>query len=78
MENLLISGFKDEEEVVKGSDRTVIGGSVLDNMQNVIDEFKPDIIYSCGPKIVLELVCACGEKRALRLKLQWKRLWRAE
>ena len=50
VETFLISGFKDEKEAVKGSDKTVIGGSVLDNIQNLVDEFKPDIIYSCGPK----------------------------
>ncbi len=72
--NLLISGFKDVEEVVKGSDRTVIGGSVLDNMQNVIDEFKPDIIYSCGPKIVLELVCKLAERNGLAAEIAMEKV----
>jgi len=63
--NFLISGFKTEDEVVEGSDETVIGGSVLDNIQDLIDNFKPDIIYSCGPKIVLELVCGIAEKNGL-------------
>ena len=40
VETFLISGFKDEKEAVKGSDKTVIGGSVLDNIQNLVDEFK--------------------------------------
>ena len=74
VENLLISGFKDEEEVVKGSDRTVIGGSVLDNIQDVIDEFKPDIIYSCGPKIVLELVCKLAERNGLAAEIAMEKV----
>ncbi len=73
-ENFLISGFKDEEEAVKGSDRTVIGGSVLDNIQNLLDEFKPDIIYSCGPKIVLELVCKLAEKNGLRAEVAMEKV----
>lgn len=74
VENFLISGFKDEKEVVKGSDRTIIGGSVLDNIQALIDDFKPDIIYSCGPKIVLELVCKLAEKNGLKAEIAMEKV----
>jgi len=74
VQNLLISGFKDEAEVVEGSDRTVIGGSVLDNIQNLIDEYKPDIIYSCGPKIVLQLVCALAERNGLKAEIAMEKV----
>ena len=74
IENFLISGFKDKEEVVEGSDRTVIGGSVLDNIQTLIDDFKPDIIYSCGPKIVLRLVCELAEKNGLKAEIAMEKV----
>ncbi len=74
IQNLLISGFKDESEVVKGSDRTVIGGSVLDNIQEILDDFKPNIIYSCGPKVVLELVCKLAEKNSLKAEIAMEKV----
>ncbi len=52
--NYLISGFKSEPEVVAGSDETVVGGSVLDDLEKIIKEKNIEIIYSCGPTIVLK------------------------
>ncbi len=74
VETFLISGFKDEKEAVKGSDKTVIGGSVLDNIQNLLDEFKPDIIYSCGPKIVLQLVCELAGKNNIKAEIAMEKV----
>ena len=56
IENFLITGFKAQNEVIEGSDKTVIGGSVIDYLDETIKEFKPQVIYSCGPEIVLKLV----------------------
>lgn len=72
--NFLISGFKDEKEEVKGSDRTVIGGSVLDNIQELIDEFKPAILYSCGPKVVLQLVCDIAKKNGIKAEIAMEKV----
>ncbi len=73
-ETFLISGFRNEEEAVEGSDRTVIGGSVLDNIQEVIDEFKPEIIYSCGPKIVLQVVCDIAERNGIKAEIAMEKV----
>lgn len=54
IENYLISGFKQDSEVILGSDETVIGGSVLDRIDDLIKEKNIEIIYACGPKIVLQ------------------------
>lgn len=54
VENYLIAGFKAQDEVVLGADETVIGGSVLDNIEKIIKEKNIEMIYSCGPKIVLQ------------------------
>lgn len=62
IENYLITGFKTEEEVIKGSDETIIGGSVLDNLDKIIQEKNIEIIYSCGPHIVLKLVSKLAQK----------------
>ena len=60
--NYLISGFKTKEEVIKGSDETVVGGSVLDNIEKIIKEKNIDIIYSCGPTIVLKMLSQIAKR----------------
>lgn len=62
IENFLITGFKNEEEIIKGSDKTVVGGSVLDNLEDLIKKENFKIIYSCGPKIVLKLLSELSKK----------------
>lgn len=73
-ETFLISGFRNEEEAINGSDKTVIGGSVLDNIQNIIDEFKPEIIYSCGPKIVLQMVCDIAKRNGIKAEIAMEKV----
>ncbi len=62
IENYFITGFKSKDETIEGSDETVIGGSVLDNLENIIKEKNIEIIYSCGPVPVLKGVCEISEK----------------
>lgn len=62
IENYLVSGFKEKDEVVSGSDENIIGGSVLDKIPELIKEKNIEIIYSCGPKIVLEKLCAIAKE----------------
>ena len=68
IQNYLISGFKAQDEVIDGSDENVVGGSVLDNLDEVISKFKPEIIYSCGPKIVLENISKINIESQLALE----------
>ncbi len=74
VKNFLISGFKNDDEVILGSDENVIGGSVLDNIEKVIDNLKPDIIYSCGPSIVLKLVCEIAQKKGLPAQIAMEKV----
>lgn len=60
--NYLISGFKADEEVIEGSDETIVGGSVLDNIEKIIKEKNIDVIYSCGPIIVLKMLSQIAKK----------------
>ena len=54
IENYLISGFKAQDEIIEGSDENIIGGSVLDNLEETIKQKNIEAIYSCGPSIVLK------------------------
>jgi len=72
--NYLITGFKEESEIIKGSDKTIIGGSVLDNIDTLIENFRPEIIYSCGPNIVLKLVSQIGTKYNIETQIALERL----
>ncbi len=60
--NYLVSGFKTEDEIIKGSDKIVVGGSVLDDIENTIKDKNIDIIYSCGPNIVLKKLSQTAKK----------------
>ena len=62
IENFLISGFKQDDEAIKGSDKTVIGGSVMDNIEDIIKEKKIEQIYSCAPMVVLKMVDETAQK----------------
>ena len=59
--NYLISGFKEKNEIIPGSDENVIGGSVLDNLENIIKEKNINVIYSCGPTIVLKKIAQLAQ-----------------
>jgi len=69
--NLFISGFlnKDEipscvhiDKIYTDDGSTGEKGSVLDYIENIIKEYRPEIIYSCGPHIVLKTIAELGEK----------------
>lgn len=66
IENYLISGFKEENEIIQGSDENVIGGSVLDNLEALIKEKNIKVIYSCGPTIVLKKVAQLAASLKIR------------
>ncbi len=74
IENYLITGFKERSEIIEGSDETIVGGSVLDNIDSLIEKFKPEIIYSCGPSIVLKLVSQIGIKHNIETQIALERV----
>lgn len=74
IKNYLMTGYKDDSEVISGSDRDVIGGSVLDYAEDAIKEHKPDVIYSCGPEIVLKLVSKLGKKHNIETQVAMERV----
>ena len=74
IDNFLITGFKEKSEIIKGSDENIVGGSVLDNIEDLIKKFKPEIIYSCGPNIVLKLVSQLGIKNNIETQIALERV----
>ncbi|MCD8024259.1 MAG: FAD-binding oxidoreductase [Candidatus Gastranaerophilales bacterium] len=72
--NFLIAGFKTEEEKVNGADKTVIGGSVLDIVPELIEKIKPDVIFSCGPLIVLKLISKIGENMGIETQVAMEKI----
>ena len=74
IKNYLITGFKERSEIVEGSDETIVGGSVLDNIDSLIEKFKPEVIYSCGPSIVLKLVSQIGIKYNIETQIALERV----
>lgn len=66
IKNYLISGFKEQNEVIFGSDENVIGGSVLDNLEQIIKEKKIDLIYTCGPTIVLKKIAQMAAEKKIK------------
>ena len=75
IENFLISGFRDEKEIITGSDKTVTGGSVIDYLDEIIENFKPQVIYSCGPEIVLKLVGQSAQKHNLEAQIAMEKVF---
>lgn len=74
IENFLISGFKSDNEVISGSDKTVAGGSVLDHLPQIIADFQPEVIYSCGPEIVLKNIALLAQKYNLESQIAMEKV----
>lgn len=72
IENYLIAGFKNDNEVIKGADEVVIGGSVLDNLDKIVENY--EAIYACGPKIVLKTISEIAKKKNIPSFLALERI----
>ena len=74
IENYLISGFKEKDEIIPGSDENIIGGSVLDNLENTIKEKNIEVIYACGPTIVLKKLSQLAKKLSIKCYVAMERI----
>lgn len=83
IENLLISGFLNKSEIPSNvlidkiyTDDGSFGekGSVLNYLGQVIQEFKPQIIYACGPSIVLKTVAQMGERFQIETQISMEKV----
>lgn len=74
IKNYLITGFKTKEEIIEGSDETVVGGSVLDNLDKIVKEKNIEVMYSCGPKVVLKEVSSIAKNNNIDCYLALEKL----
>ncbi len=74
IKNYLISGFKSEKEAIQGSDRTIIGNSVLDYVEDIIKEKNIKLIYCCGPIVVLEKISKIGLKHNIEVEIAMEKI----
>ncbi len=71
IENMLLCGFPNKNEIPDLVKADVIctddgsygiKGSVLDAAENILKDYKPQIIYACGPLIVLKKLVQTAQK----------------
>ncbi len=83
IENLFIAGFLNKEEIIKGmqidkicTDDGSFGekGSVLNYLEQIIQTYKPQIIYACGPLIVLKTVAQLGENYGIETQVAMEKV----
>lgn len=67
----LIAGFMSKEEIpsnmsfdeVSTNDGSAgLKGSIIDYLEQEINTYKPDVIYSCGPHVVLKIISEYAKK----------------
>lgn len=83
IENYYIAGFLNKDEVPNGmkidkicTDDGSYGekGSVVNFIGVLINEYKPDVIYACGPQIVLKLIAKLGEKYGIETQVAMEKV----
>lgn len=82
-ESVLVGAFMSETDVPKGVelDEAVTNdgtqgrkGTVLDHLEAMIAEYKPQIIYSCGPEVVLKGVSEIAKKHGLEAQIAMEKV----
>lgn len=83
IDNLLMGGFMSKNEIPSNisCDKIVtndgsIGeeGSILDYIEENIKEYKPEVIYSCGPSIVLKKVADLAQKYSVESQIAMEKV----
>ena len=83
IENYYVAGFLNKDEIPKGmlidkicTDDGSLGekGSVLNYLGVLINDFKPEVIYACGPHIVLKIVSELGEKYGIETQVAMEKV----
>ncbi len=74
IKNFLLAGFKDENEVIAGYDDVKIKGSVVDDIEKIIKEKNIEIIYACGPYVVLKLISEIAKKLNIQCQVAMEKV----
>ncbi len=79
----LVGAFNSADEIPQGFEPDEVitfdgsagkKGSILDHLEGLIDEYKPEIIYACGPHIVLEAIAKAGEKHGIETQIAMEKI----
>lgn len=83
IENFYAAGFLNKSEIPKGmiidkicTDDGSFGdkGSVLNYLGVLINEYQPEVIYACGPHIVLKIVAEISEKYGIETQIAMEKV----
>ncbi len=83
IENMLISGFLNKSEIPSCvnldkiyTDDGSIGekGSVLNYLGQIIQDYNPEIIYACGPSVVLKTVADIGKTFDIKTQIAMEKV----
>lgn len=83
IENIFIAGFLNKGEIpnivkmdkIYTDDGSIGGkGSVINYAEQIIKEYEPQIIYSCGPHIVLKMISQLGEKYGIEVQVAMEKV----
>ena len=83
IENFFISGFLNKEEVPQGMQIDMVctddgsygeKGSVINYLGVLINDYQPEVIYACGPHIVLKLIAQLGEQYGIETQVAMEKV----
>lgn len=83
IENLTIAGFMSIDEIPTGikANKYITNdgsmgqkGSILDYLEDYIKVFNPEIIYSCGPHVVLKAVSEVAKKYSIESQIAMEKV----
>ena len=83
IENFFISGFLNKEEVPRGMEIDMVctddgsygeKGSVINYLGVLINDYQPEVIYACGPHIVLKLIAHLGEQYGIETQVAMEKV----
>ena len=83
IENIFIAGFLNKNEIPKLINPNIIytddgsfgkKGNVLSDTEEIIKKYKPEIIYGCGPEIVLKKTSELGERYNIETQISLEKL----
>lgn len=83
IENYYIAGFLNKDEIPNGmkidkicTDDGSFGekGSVVNFLGVLINEYNPEVIFACGPQVVLKLIAELGEKYGIETQVAMEKV----
>ena len=83
IDNLFVGAFLNEKEipslidcdsVITDDGSAGLQGSILDYIEDYVKDYNPEILYSCGPSIVLKKVAEIAEKYSIESQIAMEKV----